>query len=210
MPKFVIERQYLVPMYQRIVVEAANLEMACEMAVSGDIDWTPRRWIATALRQRPSPTPRWFPRSMRRIRPIASSSPAETLTASPWTCSASPPSSTRIRRKPALSSRSPRNLLTTNNSATPPRQKLRGIAASEPSGHRDRAEKHQREQTCVPRRGLRRSLVGREGLAFGASLIPAPAPTSTASHPCTQTRVGVEASGEGTPAPPDLKELNNT
>ena len=39
MPKFVIERQYLVPMYQRIVVEAANLEMACEMAVSGDIDW---------------------------------------------------------------------------------------------------------------------------------------------------------------------------
>jgi len=39
MPKFVIERQYLVPMYQHIVVEAANLEMACEMAVSGDIDW---------------------------------------------------------------------------------------------------------------------------------------------------------------------------
>ena len=39
MPKFVIERQYLVPMYQHIVVEAENLEMACEMAVSDDIDW---------------------------------------------------------------------------------------------------------------------------------------------------------------------------
>jgi hypothetical protein len=39
MPKFVIERQYLVPMYQHIVVEAENLEMACEMAMSDDIDW---------------------------------------------------------------------------------------------------------------------------------------------------------------------------
>ena len=29
MPKFVIERQYLVPMYQHIVVEAENLEEAC-------------------------------------------------------------------------------------------------------------------------------------------------------------------------------------
>jgi hypothetical protein len=39
MPKFVIERQYLVPMYQHIVVEAENLETACKMAVSDDIDW---------------------------------------------------------------------------------------------------------------------------------------------------------------------------
>ena len=38
MPKFVIERQYLVPMYQHIVVEAENLKTACEMAVSEDID----------------------------------------------------------------------------------------------------------------------------------------------------------------------------
>ena len=29
MPKFVIERQYLVPMYQHIVVEAESLEKAC-------------------------------------------------------------------------------------------------------------------------------------------------------------------------------------
>jgi hypothetical protein len=39
MPKFVIERQYLVPMYQHIVVEAENLEEACQKAISDDIDW---------------------------------------------------------------------------------------------------------------------------------------------------------------------------
>jgi len=39
MPKFTIERQYLVPMYQHIVVEAENLEEACKKAVSDDIDW---------------------------------------------------------------------------------------------------------------------------------------------------------------------------
>ena len=39
MPKFVIERQYLVPMYQHIVVEADNLEEACKKAISDDIDW---------------------------------------------------------------------------------------------------------------------------------------------------------------------------
>jgi hypothetical protein len=39
MPKYVIERQYLVPMYQHIVVEAETLDAACEMAVSDDIAW---------------------------------------------------------------------------------------------------------------------------------------------------------------------------
>ena len=39
MPKFVIERQYLVPMYQHIVVEAENFEEACKQAISDDIDW---------------------------------------------------------------------------------------------------------------------------------------------------------------------------
>ena len=39
MPKFVIERQYLVPMYQHIVVEAETLEAACTKAISDDIDW---------------------------------------------------------------------------------------------------------------------------------------------------------------------------
>ena len=39
MPKFVVERQYLVPMFQHIVVEATNLEAACKKAISDDIDW---------------------------------------------------------------------------------------------------------------------------------------------------------------------------
>ena len=38
MPKFV-ERQYLVPMYHHIVIEAENLEEACEKGISDDIDW---------------------------------------------------------------------------------------------------------------------------------------------------------------------------
>jgi len=39
MPKFVIERQYLVPMYQHIVVAAETFEAACDMAVNDDIAW---------------------------------------------------------------------------------------------------------------------------------------------------------------------------
>jgi hypothetical protein len=39
MPKFVIERQYLVPMYQHVVVEAENLDEACNKAISDEIDW---------------------------------------------------------------------------------------------------------------------------------------------------------------------------
>ena len=39
MPKYVIDRQYLVPMYQHIVVEAENLEDACKKGIRDDIDW---------------------------------------------------------------------------------------------------------------------------------------------------------------------------
>ena len=39
MPQFVIERQYLVPMYQHIVVEAENLEDARKKGISDDISW---------------------------------------------------------------------------------------------------------------------------------------------------------------------------
>jgi hypothetical protein len=39
MPNYVIERQYLVPMYQHIVVEAENLEEACKKGINDDIDW---------------------------------------------------------------------------------------------------------------------------------------------------------------------------
>jgi hypothetical protein len=40
MPKFVIERQYLVPMYQHIFVEADTFEEACEQ---GPATCSPRR-----------------------------------------------------------------------------------------------------------------------------------------------------------------------
>jgi hypothetical protein len=39
MPKFVIERQYPVPMYQHIAVEVESLEEACKKGISDDIDW---------------------------------------------------------------------------------------------------------------------------------------------------------------------------
>src|ERR1700738_2963555 len=39
MPKFVIERQYLVPMYQHIAVESESLEEACRKGISDDVDW---------------------------------------------------------------------------------------------------------------------------------------------------------------------------
>src|SRR5262245_27526012 len=39
MPKYVIERQYLVPMYQHIIIDAENFQEACKKAISDDIDW---------------------------------------------------------------------------------------------------------------------------------------------------------------------------
>jgi hypothetical protein len=39
MPKYVIERQHLVPMYQHIVVEADAVKAACETAVTDEIAW---------------------------------------------------------------------------------------------------------------------------------------------------------------------------
>lgn len=38
MPKYVIERQYLLPIYQRLMVEADTLEEACQKALNHD-DW---------------------------------------------------------------------------------------------------------------------------------------------------------------------------
>lgn len=70
MPKFVIERQYLVPMYQHIIVEAENLEEACKKGISDDIDWDTQEMTATALARRPSPQPRSCLKDMRPIRSI--------------------------------------------------------------------------------------------------------------------------------------------
>jgi hypothetical protein len=51
MPKFVIERQYLVPMYQHIVVEAESLEEACKNGISNDIDWDTQEMDSDNARQ---------------------------------------------------------------------------------------------------------------------------------------------------------------
>jgi hypothetical protein len=55
MPKFVIERQYLVPMYQHIIVEAENLDEACKEAISDVIDWDTQEMVCEALARQPSP-----------------------------------------------------------------------------------------------------------------------------------------------------------
>src|ERR1700730_14864769 len=51
MPKFVIERQYLVPMYQHIAVEAESLEEACQNGISDDIDWDTQEMDSDNARQ---------------------------------------------------------------------------------------------------------------------------------------------------------------
>jgi hypothetical protein len=38
MPKFVIERQYLLPIYQRLIIDAPDIVTACQEAVEND-DW---------------------------------------------------------------------------------------------------------------------------------------------------------------------------
>jgi hypothetical protein len=38
MPKFVIERQYLLPIYQRLIIDAPDIATACQRAVEND-DW---------------------------------------------------------------------------------------------------------------------------------------------------------------------------
>jgi len=51
MPKYVIERQYLVPMYQHIVVEAETPDAACEMAVTDDIAWDTQEMDSDSARK---------------------------------------------------------------------------------------------------------------------------------------------------------------
>ena len=41
MPIFVIERQYLLPVYQHLVIEAPDLAAACKEAIEGEHDWRP-------------------------------------------------------------------------------------------------------------------------------------------------------------------------
>ena len=120
MPKFVIERQYLVPMYlyQHIVVEAENLEEACKKGISDDIDWDTQEMDCDSARATTISAAKIVPEGYEADQIhsliIASRDPK----GPPWICSASPRFSTKTRRRPARSSRSPRSSPTTNN---PPR-----------------------------------------------------------------------------------------
>jgi hypothetical protein len=53
MPKFVIERQYLLPIYQRLIIDAPDIMTACQEAVEND-DWEAPRRIETAQAPRRS------------------------------------------------------------------------------------------------------------------------------------------------------------
>ncbi len=47
MPKYLIERQFLLPVTQRLIVEAADLESACQQAIEAD-DWVGQEEIHDA------------------------------------------------------------------------------------------------------------------------------------------------------------------
>lgn len=52
MPKFVIERQYLLPIYQRLIIDAPDIATACQKAVENEIGKTPRRTETAPVPQR--------------------------------------------------------------------------------------------------------------------------------------------------------------
>jgi hypothetical protein len=118
MPKFLIERQYLVPMYQHIVVEAETLEEACKKGISDDIDWDTQEMDCDSARATTITEARIVPEGYEADQIHCLIKPAETRKASRWICSAAPRFSTKTKRRLALCSRSLRNLLKTNN---PPR-----------------------------------------------------------------------------------------
>jgi hypothetical protein len=118
MPKFVIERQYLVPMYQHIVVEAETLETACEKAVSDDISWDSQEMDSDHARATTITEAKVIPEGydvdhFQHVL-IAGGDPR----GRPQECSASPASFTRMRPRLARCSKSPPSSPTTNN---PPR-----------------------------------------------------------------------------------------
>lgn len=39
MPKFIVERRYLLPVYQRLIIEAPSLGAACEAATGNSYNW---------------------------------------------------------------------------------------------------------------------------------------------------------------------------
>ena len=170
MPKFVIERQYLVPMYQHIVVEAETLEAACEMAVSDDISWDSQEMDCDNARATTLTAAKAIPDGyevdpaqhvlIAGTDPIGIESRLLSLRERGRDrsgCSKSPPNSPTTNEPPAASSAAAEG--------------ARGVGAVRPS-----RSCREQEQTCGPQRGLCRSSVTREGLRLQAEFNPAPLP----------------------------------
>src|SRR5215469_4966445 len=107
MPKFVIERQYLVPMYQHIVVEAENLEEACKKAISSeDIGWDSQELDCDSAGATTITNAKMIPEGYEvdavHSLIIASGDPRGLRS----TCAVWPPSFTRMRPKQARAARS--------------------------------------------------------------------------------------------------------
>jgi hypothetical protein len=57
------ERQYLVPMYQHIVVEAETFEAACQLAMADDISWNSQEMDCHSARATTLPAAKAIPHS---------------------------------------------------------------------------------------------------------------------------------------------------
>ena len=195
MPKFVIERQYLVPMYQHIVVESENLETACEMAVSDDIDWDTQEMDSDNARKTTLTNAKVIPDCLelvagdiilRRDRPATPGFGVPGYGLSTFLLRE------RGRDRPAPGDPGAvhrRRIIRHALSAA-----VEGLVASEPSGNRDRAENVSKNGLVF----LGTAYVGvcrTRGARLRASLIPAPAPTSAAFSPARRSVWGVEALG---------------
>ena len=134
MPKFVIERQYLLPIYQRLIIDAPDITTACQEAVEND-DWESAEEDGDGSGATTISAAREIPEGL--IEQIERGN----IHAGSFLWEDSP--------NMGRGSRSPRNSLKTNNPPTPLRQQLRGLAASEPSGHPDSAENLSKNRLAV-------------------------------------------------------------
>ena len=115
MSKFVIERQYLVPMFQHIVVEAETLDAACTKAISNDIDWNTQEMDCDGARETTLTFVKEIPAGLDETRGILwdrSENPDRPLAIAPVTFLSTASNTARC-------SRSPPSLLKTNNSPPP-------------------------------------------------------------------------------------------
>jgi hypothetical protein len=175
MPKFVIERQYLLPIYQRLIIDAPDIATACQVAVEND-DWESAEedgdgsgaTTITAAREIPEGPIEQIERGDLHSGSFLREGPPRI-----WAAAQDPGAIYRRR----ISHRAP--------SAA-----VGGLAASEPSGHRDRAGNPARTDLRCSARPPSEFCHAR-GARHCASLIPAPAPTSTASHPARRSVWGL-------------------